>query len=82
MPARPGAWLGAVAAGLLFFGGAILAHEPAGIGMLVAGVVAALANGAWARHRGIDIGPSVSGFFLGSGLTYLVIFAVIFTVEG
>lgn len=75
-------WLPALGSGLLFFAGAVLSHLTPGMGMLALGAFAGLAAGVASYQRGESVGPSVSGFLLGSGLTAVLIAAVVFTVEG
>lgn len=66
LPGRAGRWLPWLAAGMLFFGGALLAHLPAGIALIVAGALAAAGVAAGERRRGEPNG--VAAFFAGLGL--------------
>ncbi len=70
-------WLGA---GVLFFGGALLAHLAPGALMLVAGALAALGAALDDHRRGRMIG--VATFFTGFGLTSLMVVAIILGIEG
>ena|SRR5688572_17944912 len=74
--------LTALGGGLLLFGGTILVHEPAGVGMLAAGVVAWAAAAVWNRHRGDAVSGTVVGLFLGALVIVAVIVLVALTVEG
>jgi hypothetical protein len=74
--------LSALASGLLFFAGALLLDQAAGIGMLAAGA-AAICGVLIGHHRGGGMpGEPIGGFFFGLGLTVLWVAVIIFTVEG
>ena len=84
VPAPPPARviLASLACGVLFFAGALLLDQTAGIGMLVVGA-AAIAGVLIANHRdGGMPATSIGGFFFGLGLTTIWLAVVIFTVEG
>jgi hypothetical protein len=66
------AWLGAA---LLFFGGAILAHLPAGVLMLLCGVVAAIGASLEEQQRGRR--SSALFFFAGFGIVMALVFVIV-----
>lgn len=66
------AWLGAA---LLFFGGAILAHLPAGVLMLLCGVVTAMGASIEEQQRGLR--TSVLFFFAGFGIVMALVFGIV-----
>ena len=80
LPAR--VMLASLASGSLFFGGALLLDQAAGIGMTVAGA-AAIVGVMIAHHRdgGMSAAP-IGGFFFGLGLVAVWVALIIFTIEG
>ncbi|MFN0093649.1 MAG: hypothetical protein ACKVVT_02590 [Dehalococcoidia bacterium] len=72
---KPGlaTWLGAFGGGILVFAGANLAHKGPGVVVLVAGIVAWLSFAAAASQRREDPGAIVSGLFMGSLCSFLLV---------
>ncbi len=64
---------GALGCGILVFAGANLAHKPAGVVVLIAGIVAWLNFAIAAHHRKANPGSTVSGLFLGSLISFLMV---------
>lgn len=82
MPDGIGGFVSALAAGALFFGGALLWDQAAGVAMLVAGAVAWIGT-LIANHRvGLEPGRGIGGFFFGLRLAVAGVAAILFTVEG
>lgn len=82
MPRGIGGFASALAAGALFFGGAMLWDQAAGIAMLIAGAAAAC-GALIANHRaGASPAAGVAGFFIGLGLDVAGVVAIALTVEG
>jgi hypothetical protein len=84
VPAPPAArvTLAALASGLLFFAGALLLDQTAGIGMLVSGAIA-ITGLLIVNHRaGGSPAAPIGGFFFGLGLTIVWLAVVVLTVEG
>ncbi|MGI8926093.1 MAG: hypothetical protein ACR2HN_05525 [Tepidiformaceae bacterium] len=75
-------WLAALGCGVLVFAGAILSHQAPGIVVLVAGVVAWVAFAIANHQRGGSIGAAVSGLFMGSLLSFLLVGAIVLAIEG
>ena len=74
--------LAALASGALFFAGALVLDQSAGIGMMLAGA-AAIVGVMIANHRnGGAPGTPIGGFFFGLGLVAVWVALIIFTVEG
>jgi hypothetical protein len=71
------AWLGA---GLMFFGGALLAHIPAGMLLLVCGALAAIGEAIDEQQHGRR--SEVLAFFAGFALTMAVAVATILSLGG
>lgn len=71
------AWIGA---GLLFFGGALLAHLALGKFLLATGALAALGAAVEDHRRGRM--PGVASFFTGFGLTTAVVITIVLSIEG
>lgn len=84
VPLRPSleTWAASLASGLLLFSGAVLAHEVAGVGMLVMGALGWIAAAHAAYRRGVPAGTAVSGLFLSAGATFGLIVLVLLLVEG
>lgn len=84
IPLRPSleAWTVSLASGLLFFSGAVLAHEPVGVGMLLAGALGWVSAASLAYRRALPAGSAVSGLFISSGITFGLIVLVVLSVEG
>ena len=71
----------ALGAGILVFGGANLAHRPAGVAVVVCGIVAALAVAAWNHRRGEPFASTLAGLALAGVLTALAIGAIVQFVD-
>ena len=71
------AWLGA---GLVFFGGALLAHLPPGKAMLAAGVLAALGAAVDDQNTGRTTGAP--WFFMAVGVLIALIAVIVLSIEG
>jgi hypothetical protein len=72
----------ALAAGALFFGGAALATQAAGVAMLVAGVMAAC-GALIANHRaGLPPTNAIGGFFFGLAVTVGSVVLIALMIEG
>ena len=82
LPLGLGGFVPALAAGTLFFAGAVLLDQAAGVLMLIAGA-AAFAGVLMANHRdGADPGRGIGAFFFGLGVVFALVWIVKFTVEG
>ena len=79
---RMAPFIAGLGAGILFFSGALLWAQPAGIGMVVAGIVAVAATLIDTHHRDSDIGQPIGAFLFGLGATVAVVAIIILTVEG
>jgi hypothetical protein len=75
-------WAAGIGAGLLFFGGTNLSHLTPGAAMMAMGALGGLAALGWEYRRSGLVGSSVSGFFLGSGLSFLLILGDVLLIEG
>jgi hypothetical protein len=67
----------ALGAGILIFGGANLAHRAAGVGVVLCGVLAALAVAAWNHRRGEPLASTLLGLAIAGVLTGLTIGAIV-----
>lgn len=82
LPSAARAWFSSLGAGVLFFGGSLLLGYEAGVVMLAAGAIGALA-GLLQSHRGeSQLVAAVSAFFMGSGITAAGVALILFTIEG
>jgi hypothetical protein len=79
-PIRNRGWLTWLGAGLAFFGGALLAHIPAGALMLLCGALAAV--GAAVDEQQRSRRSAVLFFFVGFGVSMAVAVAIILSFEG
>ncbi|MGH7754631.1 MAG: hypothetical protein ACREN5_17635, partial [Gemmatimonadales bacterium] len=79
VPARiPGsAVVAAFGAGMLIFGGANLAPRGVGVGVVIAGVVAALAVAAWNHRRGEPVLATILGLTAAGVVTALTIATIV-----
>lgn len=75
-------FLGALGGGILVFAGANLSHKPVGVLVLISGVVAWLAFAAVSHQRKADPGSLVSGLFMGSLVSFLLVGACVLLVGG
>lgn len=78
---RGAAFVAAFGAGMVVMGGANLAHKPVGAAVLICGIVAWLATAAYNHSRGDSIASTVSGLFMASLATFLLVGAIVFTIE-
>jgi hypothetical protein len=83
VPARypASAIVAALGAGILIFGGANLAHRPAGIAVVACGIIAALAVAVSNHRRGHPAIATLTGLALGGLLTALAIGAIVQFVD-
>jgi hypothetical protein len=70
-------WIGA---GVLFFGGALLAGLTAGLLVLLCGAIAALATAIQEQHD--RRASAVPSFFTGLGVTLVAVVAIVLGIEG
>lgn len=78
---RGSALVAAVGAGMLIFGGANLAHRPAGVAVVLCGVVAALAVAAWNHRRGEPLASTLLGLIAAGVLTAVAIGTIVQFVD-
>ncbi|MEX0782327.1 MAG: hypothetical protein WD557_06725 [Dehalococcoidia bacterium] len=83
IPGRyPGrAFVAALGAGMLIFGGANLAHRPVGVAVVLCGVIAAVAVAAWNHRRGEPVAATLFGLVAAGALTALAIGAIVQFVD-
>ena len=77
-----GGWLSALGAGTLLFAGAVLVHEPLGIVMLLAGLVACAATAVVNHARRVHPLWTTAGVLMSSGLIVLIAVTVALAVVG
>ena len=84
VPLRPSleALAASLTSGLLLFSGAVLAQEPAGIGMLIAGCAGWIGTAITAHHRHVSPGTAVAGLLISSGATVAMLVILALLVEG
>ncbi len=75
-------FIAGLGAGILFFAGSMLWAQPAGIGMLIVGVIAIAATLIDTHQRNSDIGLPIGAFFFGLGATVAAVVIIALTVEG
>lgn len=73
--------LGALGCGLLVAAGANLAKEPWGVVTLAAGVVAWAGYAVAAHQKGTPPGTLLTGLFAGMGLSFLLVGAIVLTIQ-
>ena len=76
------AWFSSLGAGVLFFGGSLLLSYEAGVVMLAAGAIGALAGLLQSHRSGNQPVAAVSAFFMGSAVTAAGVAVIILTIEG
>jgi hypothetical protein len=74
--------LGGLGAGVLFFGGALLWAQAAGVAMLALGAIAGVASAIDALHQRRDVTATVVVFFAALALVVAATVTIILTVEG
>ena len=81
---RPGlaTWASALGCGVLVFGGANLAQQPAGVVALAAGVLAWLAFAAASSRRPGAAGANVSGLLSGSLVSFVTVGGCVLLIGG
>lgn len=77
-----GAWLSAFGSGAVFFGGALLLSEAAGLVMLISGALAGGAVVVAAHRDGSAVDVPVAGFFVAAAAAIGGIAIILFTIEG
>jgi len=82
LPPATRAWFSSLGAAVLFFGGSLLLSYEAGIVMLTAGAIGALAGLLHSHRSGNQLVAAVSAFFIGSGITAAGVALIIFAIEG
>ena len=82
LPPTASVWLSSLGAGVLFFGGSLLLGYEAGVVMLAAGAIGALAGLLQSHRGGNQLVAAVSAFFMGSGITAAGVALILFTIEG
>jgi hypothetical protein len=75
-------WVAGLGSGLVFFAGTVLAHLNAGVGVLLAGLVAGLATAAWNAHRERTAWPTAVSFLAAAAPLGVIMLAILFTVKG
>jgi hypothetical protein len=75
-------WVAGLGSGLVFFAGTVLTHLDAGVGVLVAGLIAGLATAAWNTHREQTAWPAAVSFLLAVAPLGAIMLGVFFTIEG
>ena len=82
LPSTGRVWFSSLGAGGLFFGGSLLLGYEAGVAMLAAGAIGALAGLLQSHRDGSQLAAAVSAFFMGSGITAAGVALIILTIEG
>jgi hypothetical protein len=75
-------WVAGLGTGLVFFAGTVLAHLNAGMGVLLAGLIAGLATTAWNAHRDQTAWPAAISFLAAAAPLGAIMLAILFTVKG
>lgn len=79
-PAR--SWFSSLGAGVLFFGGSLLLGYEAGVVMLAAGAIGALAELLQSLRTGKQPVTPLSAFFMGSGVIAAGVALILLAIEG
>jgi len=77
-----GGWISVFACGALFFAGALLLDQTAGVGMGIAGAVGAVATLAGMHRSGKNAASAVGALFFSLGAVVALVFAVLLLIEG
>lgn len=75
-------WVAGLGSGLVFFAGTVLAHLGAGVGVLIAGLIAGLATAAWNTQREQTAWPTAISFLASAAPLGAIMLAIFFTVRG